>query len=167
MDVRKLNTFSCAGVVLAWLAATGTAQADHQPVIAIPGNAQVPVIIDGVEASGALVYGDLGLYAPGRVTPQIVGPTWPPIEPYYGHGYYPNSYGYYPRTGRQPRYGRQEVDTPPRALPPAPSYHREWSASSGQGQVTTYPPYQMPDVNVDIDDRRERMRRQPRDRRVR
>jgi hypothetical protein len=166
MDVRNLNTLSCAGMVLAWLAASVAAQADHQPVIAIPGNVQVPVIIDGVDASGALVYGDFGLYAPGRIPPQIVGPTVMPVEPY-GHGYYPNSFGYYPRTGRQPRYGRQEIDTPPRALPPAPSYHREWSASSGPGQVTTYPPYAMPDVNIDMGDRRERMPRQPRERRVR
>jgi hypothetical protein len=133
MDARKLNILS-VGLVLSGLAA-GTALADHQPVIVLRGNAQVPVIIDGVDASGTLVYGDWGLYAPGRIPPQIVGPVAVPIDPHTG--------AYYPRTGRMPAYGRREVLVPSRPLPRAESYRREWSAGSRPGPVTTYPPYQM------------------------
>jgi hypothetical protein len=157
MDVRQPSILSI-GVALVWLAAQGAARADHQPVIALPGNPQVPVIIDGVDASGALVYGDWGLYAPGRIPPQIVGPVLVPIDPY--------DRGYYPRTGRVPAYGRREINVPSRPLPPAPTFYRQWSAGSRSGPVTTYPPFRMPDVMIEPGER-ERPARQPRRRMVR
>jgi hypothetical protein len=113
------------------------ARADHQPVIAIPGNWQVPVIVDGVPAGGALITGDWGLYAPGRVVPEIIGPAFVPLS--YERGYYPG-------TGKRPRYGRQEVFVPRRLLPPAPSYYRAWSTESGRAPVTEYPPFDPPPV---------------------
>ena len=99
-----------AAALLACLAASDAARADHRPAIAVPGNPQVPVVIDGQPASGALVTGDWGLYAPGRVPPEIIGPVYAPIE---------HERGYFPRTGRRPRYGRQEVFVPRRRGPPA------------------------------------------------
>jgi hypothetical protein len=114
------------------------ALADHRPVFAMPGNWQVPVIIDGIPATGALVTGDWGLYAPGRVVPEVIGPVLPvsiPVEP-----------GYYPRTGKRPRYGRHEVFLPRRLLPPAPSFYRAWSAESGRAPVTEYPPFDPPPI---------------------
>jgi hypothetical protein len=140
MDVPTLQGLSI-GVALSLLAVAMPAHADHQPVIVLRGNAQVPVIINGVDASGGLVYGDWGLYAPGRTPPQIVGPVGVPIDPYVGP--------YYPRTGRTPAYGRQEILVPSRPLPPAPTYHREWSAGSRPGPVTTYPSYRMPEVMIE------------------
>jgi len=95
----------------AFLVGDHPALADHQPVIAMPGNWQVPVTVDGFPAGGAVITGDWGLYAPGRVTPEIIGPAFEPIS---------YERGYYPRTGKRPRYGRQEVFLPRRLPPPAP-----------------------------------------------
>jgi hypothetical protein len=113
------------------------ARADHRPVIAIPGNWQVPVYVDGIPASGAMITGDWGLYAPGRVVPEIIGPTFAPIS-------YERTY--YPMTGKRPRYGRQEVFVPRRLPPPAPSFQRAWSAESGRAPVTEYPPFDPPPI---------------------
>ena len=87
-----------------------------------------------------MVEGDWGLYAPGRVAPTIIGPVLVPL--------WSNERGYFPKTGRRPRYGRQEV-VAPRTLPPeAPSFYREWSAQPGRGPVTEYPPFDPPLVIV-------------------
>ena len=91
-----------SGVVAGIAGQPSLARADHQPVIALPGNAQVPVVIDGMPATGAWVNGDWGLYAPGSVTPEVLPPVlWGPVLA----PYYPDP-GYFPRTGRRPRYGR-------------------------------------------------------------
>jgi hypothetical protein len=138
MPVR--NHIAASAAVLACLMAAA-ARADHQPVIAVPGNPYMPVIINGTDASFAVVSGDWGLYAPGRVTPEIYyAPVVIPV---------PGDRGYFPATGQRPRYGRQEIITPRRVLPPAPSFYREWSTGSGAGRVTEYPPYDMPEVSVE------------------
>jgi hypothetical protein len=124
-------------VGVASLGGAQAARADHQPVIAMPGNWQVPVIVNGVPASGALITGDWGLYAPGRVVPEIIGPTFEPIS---------YERGYYPKTGKRPRYGRQEVFVPRRLPPAAPSFHRAWSTESGRAPVTEYPPFDPPPI---------------------
>ena len=121
----------------AFLVGDHPALADHQPVIAVPGNWQVPVIVDGFPAGGAMITGDWGLYAPGRVTPEIIGPAFEPIS---------YERGYYPRTGKRPRYGRQEVFLPRRLPPPAPSFYRAWSTESGRAPVTEYPPFDPPPI---------------------
>ena len=56
--------------VVAGLGGAGTVRADHAPAIAIPGNPDVPVIINGQNATGATVVGDWGLYriAPAQKT---------------------------------------------------------------------------------------------------
>jgi hypothetical protein len=105
------------------------ALADHQPVIAVPGHGQVPVIIDGRYATGAMVEGDWGLYAPGRVTPTITGPVW--ITPL------PPRRHYFPMTGRPPAYGRREVVPQGyRAPAPGPYYRRIWSTQSEPSPAT-------------------------------
>ena len=98
MPVR--NHIAAFAAVLGCLMA-GPARADHRPVIAVPGNPQVPVIIDGIDASYAVVSGNWGLYAPGAVVPEIYGPVV--LVPV------PGDRGYFPATGRRPRYGRQEI----------------------------------------------------------
>ena len=56
--------------------------------------------------------------------------------------------GYFPATGRRPRYGRHEVlRRPPRRAPAAVSYRRVWSAASDPlGFDPIYPPRDPPPV---------------------
>jgi len=116
-------------------------RAQHEPVIVVPGKPGVPVIINGQDASYAVVEGDWGLERPGHMAPTVIyGPVAISGSP---------GGGYYPYTGRRPRRGRYEVWPPPdRELPPpAPSYHRSWSTQSDASvPVTTYPPFDPPPV---------------------
>jgi hypothetical protein len=117
---------------------TAAALADSGPVLVIPGRPGVPVIINGVDASYAVVEGDWGLGSRVRVTPTIYGGRYVDPLPNVGH--------YYPSAGRMPGYGRLEIEPPAnRKLPqPAESYYQSWSAQSTpqavQPQVPFYPP---------------------------
>ena len=107
--------------------------------LVIPGRPGVPVIINGVDASYAVVEGDFGLGKGVHMQPTVYGGSYVDVEPSVGH--------YYPSLGHMPGYGRLEVEPPAdRKLPhPAPSYNRSWSAQSAppqaqQPQVPFYPP---------------------------
>jgi hypothetical protein len=128
-----------AGFLLAILIWTsGAALADSAPVLVIPGRAGVPIIINGIDASYAVVEGDWGLGKNVHVTPTIYGGRVADPVPNVGH--------YYPSAGHLPGYGRLEIEPPAnRALPqPAESYHQSWSAQSTpqpvQPEVPFYPP---------------------------
>jgi hypothetical protein len=137
MSIRNHSAASAA-LLICLMAAP--ARADHRPVIAVPGNPQVPVVVDGIDASFAVVTGEWGLYAPGRVAPEI----------YYAPIVIPApARGYYPATGGRPRYGREEVIGPRRVLPEAPSFYREWTVGPGPGPVTEYPPFDPPEITVE------------------
>src|ERR1022692_3575340 len=102
------------GVILAiWIGTSGAALADStSPVLVIPGRAGVPVIINGVDASYAVVEGDWGLGKGVHVQPTVYGGRLVDPEPHVGH--------YYPSAGQLPGYGRFEIEPPPgRALPQA------------------------------------------------
>jgi hypothetical protein len=145
MGLIERVTATGAGLLIGCLLGAAAAQADHRPVIAVPGNAQVPVMVDGVDASYAVVVGEWGLHAPGRIAPKIIPPA---VMAY--PAYAPMDPGYYPATGRRPRFGRREADPIGQATPrPAQSFHREWSAQSGTGPVTEYPPFDPPSVVVE------------------
>jgi hypothetical protein len=120
-------------LVLAAALANDAARADHAPTFVVPGRPGVPVIINGYDASYAVVEGDWGLNRPGHVPPTVI--TGPLIAPA------PTWHGYYPATGRQPGYGRREIEPPPnrRLPPPAPSYYREWSTESQALPPTVIP----------------------------
>jgi len=127
------------GLVLAILiGTTAAAQADSAPVLVIPGRAGVPIIINGVDASYAVVEGDWGLSKNVHVTPTVYGGRPVDPTPHVGH--------YYPSAGLMPGYGRLEIEPPAnRKLPqPAESYHQSWSAQSTpqpeQPAVPFYPP---------------------------
>jgi len=129
---------------LAVAAASSPALAQRAPEIVIPGRPDVPVIIDGVNASWGVVEGEFGLDRPGAMTPvivfrplQISVPTTAP--------------GYFPKTGKKPGYGRLEINPPPGYTPPppAPTYYRSWSSQSAPGPATDYAPYPMPPVYVE------------------
>jgi hypothetical protein len=128
-----------AGSALAILIGTTCAAlADGAPVLVIPGRPGVPIIINGIDASYAVVEGDWGLGKSVHVTPTVYGGRLVDPVPEVGH--------YYPTGGRQPGYGRLEIEPPAnRALPrPAESFHQSWSSQSTaqpvQPEVPFYPP---------------------------
>src|SRR5215475_1449436 len=95
--------------------------ADSGPVIVIPGRLGTPVIINGLDVTGAVIEGDFGLYSPHMVAPRIIsGPV--AIPQWFG----PRG-TYYPAFGRAPGYGRHEIEIPAERRP-APSFHRSWSS---------------------------------------
>ena len=116
------------------------AAADTGPLIVIPGRAGVPVMINGRDASYAVVEGEWGLAKHFKNADRVYGGWDRYIGPEVGH--------YYPSAGRTPGYGRLEIQPPAnRALPqPAESYHRSWSAQSAPPapqqhyDVPLYPP---------------------------
>jgi hypothetical protein len=109
--------------------------------IVIPGRPGVPVMINGIDASYAVVEGDFGLGKGVHMQPTVYGGRYVDYEPHVGH--------YYPSLGHLPGYGRLEIEPPSnRRLPqPAESYHQSWSAQStpqppqpAQPEVPFYPP---------------------------
>jgi hypothetical protein len=106
--------------------------------IVIPGRPGGPIIINGIDASYAVVEGEWGLGRGEQVQPTIYGGRYVDFVPDVGH--------YYPSAGRVPGYGRLEIEPPAnRRLPRrAESYHQSWSAQSAplppQLEVPYYPP---------------------------
>ncbi len=134
------------------------AQAVDGPVLVVPGKRGIPVLINGYDASYAVVEGDWGLARPGHVTPKIIdGPLLAPLATYRGR--------YYPAVGRRPGYGRYEVEPPAdRRLPrPAQGFHRSWSTQSDPIPASLDPPSSAPFVLAPQLDGRGRTfrRRQP------
>jgi hypothetical protein len=124
-----------AALALAILVGTaGVALAQSTgPVIVIPGRPGVPIIINGVDASYAVVEGDWGLGKGVHVQPTVYGGRPVDPEPPVGH--------YYPSAGHLPGYGRLEIE--PASKPrPAESFHQSWSANSRQQlpEVPANPP---------------------------
>ena len=96
------------------------AHADSAPVIAIPGHLGVPVIINGIDATGAEVFGDWGLSRPGQGSLIIEGGTpmplqRPPLR------YFPTSSSVSDPDARQPKATPSPSRAPP---PPAPGHQR-------------------------------------------
>lgn len=105
------------------IAATSAASAEGFEVV-IPGRPGVPIVINGIDVSYAVVEGDFGL-----------GKNWqPPLTIYGGRVVepVPEVGHYYPSMGLRPGYGRLEIEPPTnRKLPqPAESYHQSWGAQS-------------------------------------
>jgi hypothetical protein len=106
--------------------------------IVIPGRPGVPIIINGIDASYAVVEGEWGLGRGEQVQPTIYGGRYVDLAPNVGH--------YYPSAGHRPGYGRLEIEPPAnRKLPRrAESYHQSWTAQSmplpAQSEVPYYPP---------------------------
>ena len=116
-----------AGIALAILIGTtcaALADGGSGPVIVVPGRPGVPIIINGVDASYAVVEGDWGLGKGIHMQPTIYGGRYVDLAPNVGH--------YYPSAGHRPGYGRLEIEPPAdRRLPqPAESYHQSWSSKS-------------------------------------
>ncbi len=109
-------------------------RADNGPVIVIPSRPGIPVIINGRDASYAVVEGDWGLFRPGAAPVTVTGGS--PVLP---NEVYRRRNSYIPKYGRAPERGRYEVEPPAdRALPePAESFSREWSTSSDAAAPVT------------------------------
>jgi hypothetical protein len=126
-----------AGLALAILiATTWTALAGGGFDIVIPGRPGVPIIINGIDASYAVVEGEWGLGRGEQVQPTVYGGRYVDLAPNVGH--------YYPSAGRVPGYGRLEIEPRGRRPLAAQSYHQSWSAQSMplpvQPEVPYYPP---------------------------
>jgi hypothetical protein len=131
------------GVTLAILmATTAAAFAGGGFDIVIPGRPGVPIIINGIDASYAVVEGEWGLGKGEQVQPTVYGGRYADPVPNVGH--------YYPSAGHQPGYGRLEIEPPAnRRLPqPAESYHQSWSAQSTQQPVQPEVPFYPPPVII-------------------
>src|SRR6202035_117817 len=114
--------------------------ADSGPVIVVPGRPGVPVMINGIDVTGAVIEGDFGLYRPHMVDPRIIAaPAWIAGRTYPA-GYVQGSY--YPAFGHEPGYGRHEIEPPAdrRLPPPAKSFHRSWSSQSAPLPADVEPP---------------------------
>src|ERR1700733_4931418 len=120
------------------LPALSPASANDGFSIVIPGRAGVPIIINGVDASWAVVESDWGLAKNDHIQPTVYGGRIVDPGPPVGH--------YYPSAGHMPGYGRLEIQPPAnRKLPqPAPSFHQSWSVQSApqpaQSDVPPNPP---------------------------
>jgi hypothetical protein len=108
--------------------------------LVIPGRPGVPIIINGIDVSYAVVEGDFGLGKGNHFQPTIYGGRYVDYAPYVGH--------YYPSSGHRPGYGRLEIEPPPnRKLPqPAESYFQSWSAQSAPTPVQPDVPLNPPPV---------------------
>jgi hypothetical protein len=136
-----------AAVLAILIGTTGTALAGGGFDIVIPGRVGVPVIINGIDASYAVVEGQWGLGRGEQVQPTIYGGRYIDPVPNVGH--------YYPSAGLMPGYGRLEIQPPAnRRLPqPAESYHQSWSAQSNppaQADVPLYPPPVIVAPQIDV-----------------
>jgi hypothetical protein len=90
----------------------------------LPGRPGVPVMMNGIDISYAVVTGTFGLGRGYQNQPVIYGGRIVDPDPGVGH--------YYPSMGLKPGYGRMEIEPPAnRRLPkPAESFHQSWSAQS-------------------------------------
>ena len=127
--------------------------ADSGPVIVLPGRHGLPVLINGVDVTGAVLEGDWGLYSPHMVGATIIPAPVFILGPAYPGRYYQGRYvpgGYYPALGQEPGYGRHEIEPPAdrRLPPPAPSFHRSWSSHSDHAPASLDAPVQSPPLIV-------------------
>jgi hypothetical protein len=120
------------------IAMTSSALAGEGFDLVIPGRPGVPVIMNGIDVSYAVVEGDFGLGKGIHFQPTVYGGRYVDYAPNVGH--------YYPSSGHLPGYGRLEIEPPSnRKLPqPAETYHQSWSSQSAQQppqpEVPLYPP---------------------------
>jgi len=135
--------------------ASSPAFSQRAPAIVVPGRPDVPVIINGVDASWSVVEGDYGLDRPIGMVPTVIYRPSVVLVPVSAPFRTPRSRrprtgepGYFPSTGERPGYGRLEIVPPPdRSLPPpAESFFQSWSSQSAPGPVTEYPPYPAPQI---------------------
>src|SRR4051794_26091679 len=129
-----------ARALLLLIGTTLPASANDGFSLVIPGRAGVPIIINGVDASWAVVESDWGLAKNVHIQPTVYGGRIVDVAPEVGH--------YYPSAGHRPGYGRLEIQPPAnRRLPqPAESYRKSWSMQSAPERAQSDIPYDPPAV---------------------
>jgi hypothetical protein len=139
--MRRFHQLFPVALLVAFCSA-GSARAQMGPVLVVPGRADVPVTINGIVVNGAVVYGDWGLARPGHGEIIIEGPA--------GYAAPYGSPGYFPATGYAPRLGREEILPPVRPRADT-TFQRDWHVQSDNSQpVTQVPPYEPPQVGVQL-----------------
>ena len=81
--------------------------------IVVPDRPDVPIIINGLDVSYAVMEGAFGLGKGVNNQPTIYGGRPVPPEPEVGH--------YYPTLGLKPAYGRLEIEPPANRKLPQPA----------------------------------------------
>ena len=129
-------------VLISLIATTVTATAEGTTAIVIPGRAGVPIVINGIDASYAVIESDWGLARGVHVQPTIYGGRSYDPTPRVGR--------YFPSSGSLPGYGRLEVEPSPNRKKPeaAESYHRSYSAQSAPPAALLEVPFDPPPVIV-------------------
>lgn len=146
--LREISLPILAGVVVIMAALPAWAQ--NEPVIVVPGRPGVPVMMYGVDVSGAVIEGEFGLNRPGQVAPTV-------IMPYASQALFPVPGAYFPRSGQQPRTGRLEVIPPNRRGPQTGEpFFRAWGIESMPTPATEPVPHDPPTVIVAPPDRERR-----------
>ena len=132
-------------IVAAGVLAGGVACASETgPVFVIPGRAGVPVVLNGVDISYAVVEGDWGLNRPSQTNPRVIYRYFPPPVPYTGPRVH-----YFPGGGPPPQVGRREVnDARPTPSTPAPTTYENWNARSDPTPATSPTPLDTPGMVV-------------------
>jgi hypothetical protein len=127
-----------AQALLLMIGTTLPAAAGEGFSIVVPGRPGVPIVLNGVDASWAVVESDWGLGKNVHIQPTVYGGRMVDLTPQAGH--------YYPSAGHRPGYGRLEIQPPAnRRLPqPAESYRKSWSMQSApqgaQSDIPSDPP---------------------------
>jgi hypothetical protein len=139
--MRDQKKMRAAQALLVLIGTTLPALAGGGFDIVIPGRAGVPIMINGVDASYAVVESEWGLGQNTHVQPTVYGGRL--VDP-------PNVGHYYPSAGHMPGYGRLEIQPPAnRKLPkPAESFHQSWSSQSTMQPAQTEVPFNPPAVIV-------------------
>jgi len=126
---HEISLAMLAGMLV--VAAVAPARAQNEPVIVVPGRPGVPVMMYGVDVSGAVIEGEFGLNRPGQVAPTV-------IMPFVSPGVVAPPGAYFPSTGQQPAYGRLEIVPPGRRGPQTGApYFRVWGSESNPTPATS------------------------------
>ena len=118
--------------------------------LVVPGRPGVPIIINGIDVSYAVLEGDFGLGKGANNQPTVFGGRYVGWDqPNVGH--------YYPSLGLRPGYGRLEIEPPTNRRLPQPAQQ--------QPEIPFYPPpvIMAPHSDDDRDRKRQDFPPQPQD----
>src|SRR3977135_3984705 len=107
MSARLKTAALAASLIAGVVAGADSAAAQNDPVIVVPGRPGVPVMMYGVDVSGAVIEGQTSLNRPDGAYPPPTFRRFGPPNPSRKPGLF------FPAPGHKPHYGRREVILPP------------------------------------------------------